>query len=765
LRRVVSLSLVSIAMLFLTACPKGNQEYGDGKKAEAAQDYDTALVHYERALRAEPTNIEYKLRVARLRFQAGQFHVKQGQKAREKGDLTLALAEFQKAAAIDPSSSIATQEAQRTLDAIEAQRAAEAPHQVQASQPEEAGLMTAPPELKPLSREPINLKMVKDAKIVFETIGKLAGLSVIFDPDFTSRVITADLPNVTLEQALDAVALESKAFWKPVTPNIILVAPDQPQKRRDLDEEEVRTFYLSNTLTPQDLTEVVTGLRQLLDLKRIQQVNAQNAIIVRDTPDRLALASKIIRDIDKAKPEVVIHVQVLETRLDRMRDLGIQPGTSVSATFMPRTQLQPQSSNSTGTGTNGTGTTGTTNSTPQVTIQALRHLSSADYSLTLPGATATALLTDSSTRIIQDPEIRVTDGQEAKLRIGDRVPIATGSFQAGVGVGVGGTSGVINPLVNTQFTYQDVGVNIDVTPRVHPNGEVSMKLGVEVSSVTGEQPIGGITQPIISQRKIEHEIRLREGEVSILGGLIQRTETKSINGWPGFASIPFFRYFFSGETTEVQDQEVLIVLTPHIIRLPSITAENLRTISAGTDTNPRVTHQAAAPDAPSPSTAAPPSGAPPAAGATTPSATPSPAPPNTPQLRFDPPTITVKPGDTVTIGLAVDNAQDLFSIPLIFQYDPAIIQIEEVRNGGFLSGGTQEIAIVERVDKEHGQAVVSATRQPNTPGINGSGTLLGIIIRGIGPGTSTLQVVQVSARDSQQRAIQMVAGEAAVKVQ
>ena len=752
-------------MLFLTACPKGNQEYGDGKKAEAAQDYDTALVHYERALRAEPTNIEYKLRVARLRFQAGQFHVKQGQKAREKGDLTLALAEFQKAAAIDPSSSIATQEAQRTLDAIEAQRAAEAPHQVQASQPEEAGLMTAPPELKPLSREPINLKMVKDAKIVFETIGKLAGLSVIFDPDFTSRVITADLPNVTLEQALDAVALESKAFWKPVTPNIILVAPDQPQKRRDLDEEEVRTFYLSNTLTPQDLTEVVTGLRQLLDLKRIQQVNAQNAIIVRDTPDRLALASKIIRDIDKAKPEVVIHVQVLETRLDRMRDLGIQPGTSVSATFMPRTQLQPQSSNSTGTGTNGTGTTGTTNSTPQVTIQALRHLSSADYSLTLPGATATALLTDSSTRIIQDPEIRVTDGQEAKLRIGDRVPIATGSFQAGVGVGVGGTSGVINPLVNTQFTYQDVGVNIDVTPRVHPNGEVSMKLGVEVSSVTGEQPIGGITQPIISQRKIEHEIRLREGEVSILGGLIQRTETKSINGWPGFASIPFFRYFFSGETTEVQDQEVLIVLTPHIIRLPSITAENLRTISAGTDTNPRVTHQAAAPDAPSPSTAAPPSGAPPAAGATTPSATPSPAPPNTPQLRFDPPTITVKPGDTVTIGLAVDNAQDLFSIPLIFQYDPAIIQIEEVRNGGFLSGGTQEIAIVERVDKEHGQAVVSATRQPNTPGINGSGTLLGIIIRGIGPGTSTLQVVQVSARDSQQRAIQMVAGEAAVKVQ
>ena len=202
--------------------------------------------------------------------------------------------------------------------------------------------------------------MTNDARVVFETIAKLAGLSVIFDPDFTSRRIPVELPNVTLEQALDDVALESKAFWKPLSASVIFVAPDTPQKRKDVEDEEVRTFYLSNTLTPQDLTEVVTGLRQLLDLRRVQQVNAQNAIVIRDTPDKLVLAAKIIRDIDKAKPEVLIHVQVVAASVNRLRDLGILPGQSVTVQFNPRASLQPGGTSS----TSGTSTTSTTSSNP-----------------------------------------------------------------------------------------------------------------------------------------------------------------------------------------------------------------------------------------------------------------------------------------------------------------------------------------------------------------------------------------------------------------
>src|SRR5437879_119541 len=649
--RYLSLAALACAVLALTGCPKGNQDFKAAKQAEALQDYDTALVHYERALKTDPFNTEYKLKATRIRLEAGLAHVRAGQKLRDKGDLQQALAEFQKALAIDPASAIAEQEIGKTLEMIAARKAAaEAPP---APPREEPKLMEKPPELMPLSRAPINLKMTNDARIVFETVAKLAGLTVIFDPDFAARRITTEISNVTLEQALDIVALQSKAFWKPVTSNIIFVVPEQPQKRRDYEEQIVRTFYLSNTLLPQDLTEIVTR----------------------------------------------------------------------------------------------------------------------------PGATATALSNDSFTKLIQNPEIRVVDGQSAKLRVGDRVPVATGSFQAGVGVGAigGGGAGVVNPLVNTQFQYIDVGVNVDITPHIHPNHQISMKVSVEVSSVTDRIDIGGIKQPVISQRKIEHDVRLEEGEVNILGGLIDRTETRTLAGWPGVSRIPLLRYLFSEETVERQENEVLIILIPRLVRLPQITEANLRGLSAGTETNPSVRRELepvtpSTPPAPKPQASAQGAAAPtptsaPVAGAPGGATTPAPETARPSKLRFEPQDVTLKPGETTTIAVVVEDVRDLFSIPMLLQYNPAVISVEEVRHGGFLSGGTQEIAIVQRVDKERGQAIISATRQPNTPGVNGTGTLVGIVIRGVAPGTSSLAVLQVNGRDSQQKPIPLVSGQANIRVQ
>src|SRR5712692_6739560 len=600
--------------------------------------------------------------------------------------------------------------------------------------------------------------MENDAKIVYETIAKLAGITVIFDPDFPARRIPAKLNNVTLQQALDIVSLESKAFWKPVTENIIMVIQDTRQKHLDYEEQLVRTFYLSNTVQPQDLTEIVTGLRQLLELKRIQQVNSQNAIIVRDTPDKLALAEKMIRDIDKARPEVVIQVEVLEARTDRLRDLGVLPGQHASIAVIPP-----------GTTSTTSGSSTTSSSTANnLTLNQLRHLTGSDYSVTLPSFTANAILTDTATKIIQNPEIRSVDGQTAKLRSGDKIPIATGSFQAGVGVGTAGRAGLVNPLVNTQFQYLDVGVNIDITPRVHPNREVSMKVKVEVSSHTGDATIGGITQPIISQRVIEHDIRLKEGEVNILGGLAQRTNSKSLNGWPGLAKMPLLHYLFADNQSEVQEDEVLIVLIPHIVRIPEWTKANLRPVLSGTDTNVQIRRESEV-RAPVPATPAPGAAAPGTAGSNPPSPTPEAASTDqsatTARMRFEPQSFTLKVGQTTTLGVVVENVNDLFSIPLLLQYNPAVISVEEVRHGGFLSGGTQEIAIVQRVDKERGQAIISATRQPNTPGVNGTGTLVGIVIRGVAPGTSSLAVLQVNGRDSQQKPIPLVSGQANIRVQ
>jgi general secretion pathway protein D len=716
------------AGMLAAGCPKGKTDYTQGRRAEHLQDYDAAYDYYQKALKNDPENAEYLIKFNQARFEASSQHVKNGVKLRERGQLEAAASEFQRAAAIDPSSPIAEQELRKTVGMIEEKnRANNAATEPPRNEGGEQPLASTPPELKVLSRAPISLHMTNDAKIVFETIAKLAGITVIFDPDFPARRIPAELDNVTLQQALDIASLEAKAVWKPVTENIIFVFPDQPAKRRDYEESVVQTFYLSNTVQAQDLTEIVTGLRQLLDLKRIQQLNGQNAIIIRDSPDKLQVVDKIIRDIDKAKPEVVVQVQVVEARVDRMRNLGISPGTSASISVVPP-----------GTTTTTTPTTGGSNSTNALTLQNLSHLNGSNYAVTLPSFTANALLTDSTTKIIQNPEIRSVDGQSAKLRIGDRVPIATGSFQAGVGVGGTAGTGFVNPLVNTQFQYQDVGVSVDITPRVHPNHEVSLKVVVDVSSVTGQQPIGGITEPIISQRKIEHEIRLKEGESNVLAGLITRTDTKSINGWPGLAHIPLLRYFFSEDQHRSPNAE------------PRASAQQ----GAGATSVP------------------PAAGATPTVPTALGAATTVPGEMNAAQIRFEPRSLSLKVGQQQTIGVVVENVKDLFSIPLLLQYNPAVISVEEVQHGGFLSGGTQEIAIVcsgcgsaNRSDKEHGQAIISATRQPNTAGVSGTGTIMGIVVKAIAPGNSNLSIVQVNAKDSQQKPIPLVTVEATVQVQ
>ncbi len=742
----------------MAGCPKGKPDFNQGKKAETLQDYDAAFVFYQKAVKADPYNAGYKIKLSTVRFEASELHVKQGVALRKKGDLQGAAGEFERAQTIDPSNPVAEQELRKTVEMIaeknhEADAAAEPP-----SDPNEKPLASSLPELKILSRAPISLSMDNDAKIVFETLGKLAGLTVIFDPDFPARRISTHLNNVTMQQALDIVSMESKAFVKVVTENIIFVIPDQPQKRRDYEEEVVKTLYISNTVQPQDLTEIVTGLRSLLDIKRMQQLNSQYAIVVRDTPDKIQLAEKMLKDIDKARPEVVIQVEVLEARTDRLRDLGILPGQTASISINPNTSSS------------------TTTSTAATTLNQLRHLSGSAYDVTLPSLTANAVLTDTNTKIIQNPEVRSVDGQTAKLKIGDRIPIATGSFSSGLGVAAG-TAGGISPLVNTQFTYIDVGVIIDLTPRVHPNRDVSMKLKVEVSSHTGDASIGGITQPIISQRIIEDDIRLKEGEVSILGGLVQRTDSKTVEGWPGLAKLPLLKYFFSHDKTDHQEDEVLIVLTPRIVRMPEWTKANLQPMYSGSesfvqvrresDTRAPVQQPPATPPGPTPTNqnmggGTPAATPPPAAGAPAAGAVQG-AP--AAKIRFEPQSLTLKVGQKATVGILIDNVNDLVSIPLLLQYNPAVISVEEVQHGGFLSGGNQEVPYVQQIFPDKGQAIISATRGPNTQGVSGSGTLMGIVVKALAPGNSNLSVVQVNAKDSQQRPIPLISSEATLQVQ
>ena len=552
------------------SCGGGSTAFKDARKAEARKDWDTALIKYQKALQSEPENANYILHETHVRMHAADFHLRQGRKLLASGRLDDAAGEFQKASSIDPTNEAAGQELARVL----AQQAAtkktreETLQEALKAREQTTSVTGGVVKLKPLSPEPItHIRMPStDSRKVYETLAKLADLNVAFTSDFQPKPVSLDLTSVKIEDALRILAFQTKTFWRPLTTNTILVIPDNPTNRRDFDEEVLKTIYISNPLAPADRTAITTALKQVLGLQRIVDNPDSNAIIVRDTPTKVAAAERMIRDLDRGKAEILLDVAVVEADRSRARDLGLTmvPTSPLQATNIAGLGFNPQTAVTTGTGSS------------QTTIPALplNRLTpgSKDFSVVLPGAVANALLSDSHTHVLQNPQVRVTDGLTAKLRIGTRIPYATGSFLPSFGglTGGGTSGGGLGLLASTQFQYQDVGVNLDITPRLMANGEVALHATIEISSLGGNITIGGFSQPTFGQRKIEHDIRLKEGEVNLLGGLIQTSETLTVSGLPGLSQIPLLRYLFSTEHREQTDTEVLVMLTPRVIRLPEL---------------------------------------------------------------------------------------------------------------------------------------------------------------------------------------------------
>jgi general secretion pathway protein D len=416
--------------------------------------------------------------------------------------------------------------------------------------------------------------MAEDTKVVYQAIAKAAGINVLFDPDFNSKRIQVDLNNVSLLDALRIVGVMSDTFWRPVTGNTIFIAQNSRTKRQELDEQAVQTFYLTNAWQQNDLNDVQTALRNVMPNAKVYGVQSQNAIVMRGTPDELLLAQQLINDLDKARGEVVVDIAVLEVSKNWERNLGISWPSSIGVSLQPNCAATNSCSTSTTTST--TTGTGTGTSTTSPTLYNLAHLNSTDFALSVGSATLNLLLTDNSTKVLQSPRIRATDGQKQTMKIGSRIPIATGSYQTGA------ATALVSSLVNTQFQYQDVGVNIEMTPSVHYDHDVTLKMKIEVSTVSGNDTISGVTEPIISQRVVDQTIRLREGEASILGGIQNKEDENNWSGIPGLSAIPVLKYIFGSRDRIIQDDDIVFVVVPHIVRSQELDQANLRVIDTGT---------------------------------------------------------------------------------------------------------------------------------------------------------------------------------------
>ncbi|WP_348262690.1 cohesin domain-containing protein [Telmatobacter sp. DSM 110680] len=764
-----------------------NTYYKRGQAAEARDDFDAAYQNFQKAYSMAPKNEVFRTAYYRVRFTDASMHVTKGRNLMASGDEQGALVELLRANEIDPSNEAAQQEIARIRTRHGQQPAVDSGNPMSSRNEEEIGSIGSPAQLTPMTNDPLILHMSEDSKVVYQAIGKEAGINVLFDPDYISKRIQVDLNNVSLLDALRIVGTLSGTFWHPITQNTIFVAQNTRSKRAELDEQAVQTFYLSNAWQQNDLNDVQTALRNVMPNAKVYGVASQNAIVMRATPDELLLAQKLVNDLDKARPEVVVDIAVLEVSKNWERNLGISWPSSASVAIQP-----PTTSSSTTTCP-----TGSTNCTPtstsnNPTLYNLAHLNSNDFAVTVGTATANALLTDNNTRILQNPRIRAADQQKASMKIGSKIPIATGSYQTGA------ATALVSSLVNTQFQYQDVGVNIDVTPTVHFNRDVTLKIKIEVTAQSGSVTISGVTEPILSQRVAEQTIRLREGEANILGGIQEQQIQDNWSGIPGLSQIPILRYLFGSRDKIRQDDEIVFLVVPHVVRSQDLTPANLQRVDTGPGTQSvELRHTSAA--------ASQPSAMPPAARGTSPGALPGPsaeaaAPAALAQMRAaanangaaadvnraaasssPPPDSanqapagkvnlmlnspgTVISGTTFQVPVVLTGGTDVSSVPLQVQYDPSKLNLVNVGDGDLLNRDGQVVSMAHR-DDGPGNLTLNVSRPPGAPGVSGAGVVCVLTFQATAKGQSDVSITRAGATTSAGKPLQAQTSQATIVVQ
>jgi general secretion pathway protein D len=522
-----------------------------GQTAESQQDYDRAVVEYTKVVRERPNDRNARASLEQAKLRASQDHAARGRRLASIGKLEEALIELQLAAELNPTNADVQEELARTRSQLRAKIAVSGEGKTRLETLIENS-MDAP---LPGADLPAGIKMpdtlvFRDAssRDIFTAIAKFADLSVTFDPTFRDQPISVDLRGATLPDALNAVALTTRNFWRVTGQRTVAIVPDTPAKRREYEEEVVRTFYLSNA----DLKETIDVLRIVVDARRIAPMTATNAITVKDTPDRIAAATKIINALDKARPEVVIDVELLEVDRTRLKEYGLQIASPGSPGIDGQVDV------------NRTG----------MTLEALQNLTQSDVFLAnLPGLYYRLLKTDTATRVLANPQLRTSEGIAAQARFGERVPVPVTTFAP---IAAGGVQ--TQPI--TSFNYENIGVNIDITPRTHHDDDVSLAIRVEVSSISGT---GFQDLPTFGSRLINTVIRLKDGETNMLAGLIRDDERNTLNGIPGLSDIPLVGKLFAHNRKETQETDIILTLTPRIVRVLDLRPEDLQPFRVGRD--------------------------------------------------------------------------------------------------------------------------------------------------------------------------------------
>ncbi|MBI3403477.1 MAG: hypothetical protein HY048_18860 [Acidobacteria bacterium] len=551
-RRAVGLAL-SLAVCLAGSTCAASGALRRGETAEQRQDYDLAVVEYTKAIQLKPGDNGLRLALQRAKIRASEEHFTHARRLAATGKLDQALAEYELAAELNPTNGDVDNELRATRNKLRAKIAVAREGKTELQTLIERSRDLAPPglDLPKDVKMPASLTFREaSSRDVFTAIARFAGIGLIFDQSFRETPVTVDLRNATLEDALNTLSGATRTFFHVTAAKTIVVIPDNPAKRREYEEEIVRTFYLSNA----DLKETMDMLRMVLDARRISPTTAANALTVKDTPERIAAVGRVLSAIDKARPELIIDVELLEVNRTKLAEYGLQIASAGSSGINGSTSIRATDSS--------------------VTLQTLRNLSQSDILFAgLPTLYYRLLKNDAHTRTLANPQLRTTDGTVATAKFGENVPVPVTTFAP---IATGGTPQ--QPI--TSYNYQNIGVNIDITPRTHHDDSVSLDLKIAVTNVSGTG-FGGL--PTFGNREIKTLINLHDGETNMLAGLIRDDERQTLEGIPGLSDIPGIGRLFTHTTKTTDQTDIILTLTPHIVRLLDLTEADLRPFRVGRD--------------------------------------------------------------------------------------------------------------------------------------------------------------------------------------
>ena len=547
--RGLAVAMCVCSAIFVGGCATSSALH-EAERAERARDYDRAVVEYTKAVRANPDDRGAQLALDRARLRAAQEHFFRGRRLSAAERHEEALMEFQVASELNPTSADIEAALRDTRLKVRAKVAASREGKTELQSLIERTRALAPPGLDLPSDVKLPDSLIfsnASSRMVFMALARFANLSVVFDPAFRDVPITVDLRKNSLEDALTSLTASTHSFYRVTAQRTVTIVPDTPAKRREYEESVVRTFYLSNA----DIKEVIDLLRVVVDVRQISPITATNAISLKDTPERIAAAAQLISAVDKARPEVVIDVELLEVNRTKLAEYGMRLVSVGSPGVEGSVQLPAD-----------------------LTLETLTNLTQADVLLAgFPALAYRLLKTDLNTRVLASPHIRTSDGLAGQARFGERVPVPTTVFAP---IAAGG----VNQQPITSFAYENIGVNIDITPRTHHDDDLTLALKVSVTSQTGTG-FGGL--PTFGNREVNTTIRLKDGETNILAGLIRDDERSELSGTPGLSDLPIIGHLFAVHHKEATQTDIVLTITPHIVRVLDLSESDLRPFRLGRD--------------------------------------------------------------------------------------------------------------------------------------------------------------------------------------